>query len=179
MRQKKKEKYKYAFPNIMAVAMSKIDMRTQMESSMMSQFLLLIGLSIMVVYMSIYNQGAIFYKIVLIFNLVCGWILISSYLVTTYQQYTSYMSALNIDPAEEKRKVRARGNIFKRIRLAIQNRKKKKETIPTPQLVKDALENQKIINKEREKDMKKLENEADKLRKEELENEKEQNKKDN
>jgi len=173
MKDKKKEKYSYVFPNFMAKAMSKIDMRAQMEASMMSQFLLLIGLSIMVIYMAVYNQGSIFYKILIIFNMLCGWVLISSYLITTYSQYTSYMGAMNIDPEEEKRKVKERGNIFKRIKLAIQNKKKRKDNEKpslVPQLVKDAKINHEIVNKGMEKEMEKLEKAADKLREEELKN---------
>ena len=173
MKDKKKEKYKYCFPNFFAKGMAKVDFRTQMEASMMSQFLLLIGLSIMVIYMAIYNPGSVFYKILIIFNMLCGWLLITSYLITTYQQYTSYMSALNIDPEEEKRKVRARGNIFKRIKLAIQNKKEKQSNEKpslVPQLVKDAKINHEIVNKGMEEEMKKLDKVADKLRKEELKN---------
>jgi len=49
-RKKPKEKYKYCFPNLLAKGMAKVSMRTQMESSMLSQFLLIIGLTIMVLF---------------------------------------------------------------------------------------------------------------------------------
>jgi hypothetical protein len=120
---KEKEKYKYCFPNIMAKTMSKIDFRAQMEAGMLSQFLLIIGLTIMMLYMIFTKQTSGFYKFMVIFNLACGWVLISSYLVTTYQQYTSYMEALGIDPEEEKKRIRQRGNIFKRIKLAFKKNK--------------------------------------------------------
>ena len=83
---KTKEKHSYVFPNVLAKAMSKVDMRTQMESSMLSQFLLIIGLTIMVLYMIFTKQTTGFYKFLVIFNLLCGWLFISSCLITTYQQ---------------------------------------------------------------------------------------------
>ena len=122
-----KEKYRYAFPNFLAKAMAKVDMRAQMEAGMMSQFLLLIGLSIMVLYTIFSGQVGGFYKFIVIFNLLCGWVLISSYLVTTYQQYTSYMGAMGFDPKAEKEAVKKNGNIFERIIMAIKHKKKNKK----------------------------------------------------
>lgn len=110
-----KEKYRYVFPDILAKTMNKIDMRAQMQAGMLSQFLLLVGLSLMVIYMVFFGPSDIVYKILIIFNMTCGWVLISSTLVTTYQQYTNYMAAMGFDPEAEKREVRKRGNIFKRI----------------------------------------------------------------
>lgn len=155
---KPKEKYRYAFPNFLAQAMSKVDMRTQMESSMLSQFLLIIGLTIMVVYMLFSGQVSGFYKIMVIFNLLAGWLLISSYLITTYQQYTSYMGAKGYDPDAEKAEVRKKGNIFKRIKIAIQNKRRKKleaknlkdavkDQSKNPTLVSDALKNMEDLEK--------------------------------
>ena len=139
---KPKEKHRYVFPNFLAKAMSKVSMRAQMESSMLSQFLLLIGLSIMVIYIIFSRDVGGFYKFMVIFNLLCGFLLISSYLVTTYQQYVSYAGAIGYDPAAEKAAVRKRGNIFKRIIMAIKNkRKKKKSSGLVPNFVNDALKN--------------------------------------
>jgi len=144
---KPKEKYKYAFPNFLAKGMAKVSMRTQMESSMLSQFLLIIGLTIMVLFMIFSRQTTGFYKFLIIFNLLCGWLLISSYLVTTYQQYTSFMGAMGYDPQAERAAVKRKGNIFKRIILAIKNKRKKKleaniiSNSSVPNLVSDALKN--------------------------------------
>ena len=135
------EKYSYIFPKGLASTMGKISLRMQMEASMMSQFLLLIGLTIMVIYMAIYQDGSIGYKIILIFNMTCGWFLIASYLITTYQQYTSFMGAMGYDPKEEKRKIKARGNIFKRIKLAKQEAKDRKQ-------IHLDLQNQKEVNQD-------------------------------
>lgn len=143
---KLKEKYSYCFPNFLAKAMAKVDMRTQMEASMLSQFLLLIGLSIMVLYLIFSRQVSGFYKFMVIFNLLCGWLLISSYLVTTYQQYVSYAGAIGYDPQGEREAIKKRGNIFKRIVMAIRNKRKKKSTELVPNFVNDALENMEKIN---------------------------------
>jgi len=43
---KKQRKYSYCFPNFLAKAMAKVDFRAQMESGMLSQFFLIVGLSI-------------------------------------------------------------------------------------------------------------------------------------
>lgn len=119
---KQKEKYKYIFPNALAKVMAKIDFRAQMESALLSQSLLLIGMTIMVVYMALFGQGSIAYKILIIFNILCGWVLISSYIVTTYQQYLSYMQAAEIDPQAHKAEIKKNGNIIKRILLAMHRR---------------------------------------------------------
>lgn len=137
---KTKEKFSYVFPNILAKAMAKVDMRTQMESSMLSQFLLIIGLSIMILYMIFTKQTTGFYKFLVIFNLLCGWLLISSYLITTYQQYTSYATAMGYDPAAEKAAVRKKGNIFKRIKIAIRNKKNKRKVQKRVQISSEEFE---------------------------------------
>jgi len=142
---KPKEKYRYCLPNFLAKGMAKVDFRAQMQAGMLSQFLLLIGLSIMVVFMIFSGQTTGFYKFIVIFNLLCGWLLISSYLVTTYGQYVSYAEAIGYDPQAERAAVKKQGNIFKRIRNAIRRRKERKNKILVsglvPSIVKDALEN--------------------------------------
>ncbi len=144
MTKKTKEKYSYCFPNFLAKAMAKVDFRAQMESGMLSQFFLIVGLSIMMLYLIFTQQSSGWYKFMIIFNLACGWVLISSYLITTYQQYTSYMEAMGYNPEEEKREVKKRGNIFKRIYLAFKRKKNnplEKETINESHSLSDDLEN--------------------------------------
>lgn len=93
---KKKVKNSYIFPNFLAMAMKNAEMKTQLESSMLSMALLLIGMLLMGIYSILYlTQGWIF-KGLIIFNLLAGFLFMSSYLVTTYQQYTSYLGALEI-----------------------------------------------------------------------------------
>jgi len=100
----KKEKYSYVFPQKMAKLMASVSMRTQMEAGMMSQLFLIMGLSLMILYVILFGGTSLWYKFLVIFNMLCGWVLIGSYLITTYQQYSSYMGAMGIDPDEEKRK---------------------------------------------------------------------------
>lgn len=93
---KPKEKHKYIFPNFVASAMKNTDMPTQMKSAMLSMFLLLVGMILMGIYSLIYfTQGWVF-KGLILFNLIAGFLFITSYLVTTYQQYISYMNAMEI-----------------------------------------------------------------------------------
>ena len=170
---KKKQKHSYVFPDLMAKMMAKVDMRTQMESSMLSMFMIMIGMTLMVIYLFLFMGGSLFYKFLIIFNLGCGFLFISSFLVTTYQQYISYMNMMGIDSSQHKAEIKRRGNIFKRIYLAIKNRKKKakklkkkkNEEVPELILVENALHNKKIIDAQKKSDMEKLKKEADRLRK--------------
>lgn len=142
----RKQKHKYVFPEKMARFMANVDMRTQMEAGMMSQFLLLIGLTILMIFMVLFQPGSWWYKGIVIFNMAAGWILIGSYLVTTYQQYTSFMDAMGIDPDEERKNIKKKGSLFQRIILANRNRKIKKGL--APQTVFTALETKEKIDME-------------------------------
>ncbi len=97
--------------------------------------------------MILFQPGSWWYKGLVVFNMAAGWLLIGSYLVTTYQQYTSYMEAMEIDPEEDRKKVRKKGNIIKRIIIAMRNRRIRKQST-APQLVLDALETKKRIGLE-------------------------------
>lgn len=154
-----KEKLKFVFPNIMAKFMKKVDMRTQQEASLLSMSLIMIGLILMTIYILIYGQMGLFYKSLVVFNLLCAFIFISSFLVTTYQQYISYMEMAGIDPDKERKDVLKRGNIFKRIKLAI----KKKKNKPL-QLVDEAVENMIKIKQDELQEYNKIEEQADKLK---------------
>ncbi len=158
MTKKPKEKYKFVFPNAMAKIMAKVDMRTQMESSMLSQGLLLIGLTIMAILM-IWTSStrSTFTTIMIVFNLCAAWLLMSSYLVTTYQQYNQYMEAAGYDPQAEKAKVKASGNIFKRIANA-RRAKKIKDEFKVPTLLGDAMLSKEKVDAEKKKDLKFISN---------------------
>ena len=95
-KQKTKEKHTYCFPNIMAKAMKKIDDRTQMEASLLSMAFLLVGLLLVCVYITIWGDFSWWFKGMTIFNSLCGFIFLSSYLVTVYQQYVRYMETAEI-----------------------------------------------------------------------------------
>ena len=87
---------RYIFPNIMAEMMKKIDTRVQYESYMMSLVSILIGLIILGVYYIFFAQVSTFMKVMIGINSVAGFIFLSSQLVTTYQQYLSYMEAKDL-----------------------------------------------------------------------------------
>jgi uncharacterized membrane protein (DUF485 family) len=121
---KPKEKYPYVFGQKISRTLGKLDMRTQLESAMFSQFLLLIGLTIMALYTAFFGDGVMFYRIMVIFNLICGWVLILSYLATTKMQYDSFMEGMGINPEKEKRE---KGNIFKKIKMIMRDKRRRKK----------------------------------------------------
>ncbi len=159
-----KEKLSYVFPNAMAKMMKNVSMQTQLESSMMSMSLIMIGMFLMAIYMTFYVAVSWVYKGLIFFNLGCAFLFISSFLVTTYQQYISYMNMAGIDPAKHKAEIKRRGNIFKRIKLAIQAKKAKKKSLKQPPIVKEAVENMIKIKQDELKDTQKLQEEAERLR---------------
>lgn len=169
---KEKEKLKFIFPNIMAKMMKNIDMRAQLESSMISMFMIMIGMTLTVIYTTFFVEMAITYKCLLIFNLFCAFIFISSFLVTTYQQYISYMTMAGIDPDKHRKEILKRGNIFKRIKIALDNRKKRKQGKKNKRLViiDEAIENMIKIKQQELLDMKIFDEKAQELAKEESQN---------
>lgn len=89
-----KSKHNYVFGNILGNMMAKVDMRTQLEASLMSMFLILLGIIASMIYMFLYTNFSLGYKIFLSVNGFAGFIFISSFLITTFQQYQSYMKAV-------------------------------------------------------------------------------------
>ena len=87
-------KNSYIFPDIVGKMMARIDMRTQLEASLLSMTLILIGLFLTTIYILFYVAFPLWYKIVVIINLVAGIGFISSNLVTTFQSYQSYLNAI-------------------------------------------------------------------------------------
>ena len=91
---KKKPKNNYCFPSPLAKMMEKVSIRTQYESSLLSMTFILIGLFISCFYMLFFVKAlALWYKVTLLINLGAGFIFLSSFLVTTFQQYKSYLKA--------------------------------------------------------------------------------------
>jgi len=90
--EKKHSKGNYIFPNYLAKMMEKVDLRTQYEGSLMSLSLLLIGLIITGIYLAIWGGMPLWYKIVLVVNVFAGFLFMSSFLVTTFQQYKQYIN---------------------------------------------------------------------------------------
>ncbi len=173
---KEKEPYKFVFPNFAAKIMKEVPLRAQLEGSLLSMFLIMISLTLMGIYFLFFGEGGWVYKILLLINLGCGFLFISSFLVTTYQQYITHMEAMGFDPQKEREDVLKKGKLFKRIKLALNERKKvkikekerKNQKPLLPGFVEEALENMKRIEKDKEKQMKILEKDAQKLREEEF-----------
>ena len=90
-----KEK-RYIFPDFMAEMMKKVDTRVQFEASLMSMLFILIGMFVMAGYMIFFTDFTLFMKIMVGVNSIAGFIFLWSYLVTTYQQYLSYMEATEV-----------------------------------------------------------------------------------
>ena len=91
VKENKKSKHSYVFPDILAKAMSKVDQRTQFEASMMSMALMVIGLILTMVYIIIYGDFVLWFKIVMVINMLCGLLFMISNLITTFQSYQGYM----------------------------------------------------------------------------------------
>jgi cellulose synthase/poly-beta-1,6-N-acetylglucosamine synthase-like glycosyltransferase len=91
----KKESGNYVFPKKVGSAMSKISPRTQYEASMMAMTFIMFGLLITTIYIW-FTDVSLFLKIFTTFNSICGFVFLSSFLVTTFQQYQSFLMAMGI-----------------------------------------------------------------------------------
>lgn len=87
----KKGEANYIFPKFAANVLGKVDQRTQYEASMLSMFFMMIGLILSIIYIAIYLDFKLWFKIVTIINGIFGIVFMLSYLTTTFQQYRSYM----------------------------------------------------------------------------------------
>lgn len=87
------KKHNYIFGDFLGNAMSKVTMQVQIEASMMSMSLMMVGMVLTISYFVMYGNFPTWFKIMLIINGLCGIIFMLSYLVTSFQQYRSYMEA--------------------------------------------------------------------------------------
>jgi len=140
-----KEKHRYIFPSKMAKKMKEISTRAQLEASMMSMTLICIGMVLFIIFQLIYGEGTWLFRGMLIFNLLCGIVLLGAGAITTYQQYVNHMEVMGMDADEEKRKIKASGNIFKRIFKAFKKKRGKKEYLSTPNNSFSAEDTQKLL----------------------------------
>ena len=90
------EPHAYALPDIMAKVMKNVDMRTQYESSILSMFFIMVGMIAFTIYLVFLTEFSLMFKILTAFNSFFGIIFMLSYLVTTYQQYISYMETQTV-----------------------------------------------------------------------------------
>ena len=113
-RKKKLSESNYCIPSPLAKMMEKVDMRTQYEASLLSMAFILVGLLLSTVYMTFFVTGLqTWYKVTLIINMIAGFVFLSSFLVTTFQQYKSYLKAREF---QEEMKGGSNGKIQKEIR---------------------------------------------------------------
>lgn len=117
----------YIFPKKVGKWMKNVDMRIQLEASILSLSLLLCGMTMYIIFAVFFSTMSGFQKFMLVFNLVCGLVMLGTYLITNFQQYQSYMDAMGIDTDAEKRAIKKSGNIFKRIINALKNKRSNKK----------------------------------------------------
>lgn len=80
----------FIFPNKLADKMKKVDLGIQYESSVVSISFLLVGIIAMDIYLVFFYSLSLPMKIFMAFNGICGVALMSSMLVTYYQQLVAY-----------------------------------------------------------------------------------------
>jgi O-antigen/teichoic acid export membrane protein len=93
----------YIFPQKLADFMGKITMRTQMEATMLSLTFIMFGMIFFAVYIIFFLEATKFFKIGVAVNSFFGLMFLSSYLVTTYQQYKTYKMAMNLYKEKEEK----------------------------------------------------------------------------
>ena len=97
----RKETGNYVFGKYMAKAMKAISQRTQMEAAMMSMVTIIFGLIFMTVYIPFFTDFPLIMKIATVVNTVAGMGFIGSYLITSFQQYQSYMMVMGVIKDEQ------------------------------------------------------------------------------
>ena len=91
-----KPKGNYIFPRRIARAMIRISQRTQYEATLMSLAVILLGLTLMVIVTIFFTDASAFIKIMAGINGLAGFIFLSSFLVTTFQQYKNYLAVMGV-----------------------------------------------------------------------------------
>lgn len=92
----KKTKGNYCFPNFLGKVMASVSPRVQFESSLLSMAFILLGLMIMTVITIFGTNFSLFIKIIAGVNGIAAFFFLSSHLITTFQQYQSYLSIMGI-----------------------------------------------------------------------------------
>jgi hypothetical protein len=91
----KQEDYSYAFPDKMAKMMKKVDMRTQLEASLLSMFFILIGMLAMDIYIVFFLNYNWWFKGLILFNSFFAMIFLTASLIGQYQSYVTYMQTID------------------------------------------------------------------------------------
>ena len=87
---KKKDSDDFIFPSAVANTMRTIDISIQYESSLLALFALMFGMLLFVIYVIFLAPYNIITKVFIVFNSICGMVLMGSMLITNYQQYMSH-----------------------------------------------------------------------------------------
>jgi len=98
----RKETGTYVFPKAIAESMKNISQRTVYEASMLSMVFIMFGLVFLGIYIPFFTDSPILLKIGTAVNCLAGLGMLGSWLVTTYQQYFSYLSIMGIIQEYEK-----------------------------------------------------------------------------
>lgn len=81
----------YIFGDNLGKLMANVSPKTQYEGTMLGIVLMLVSLLISGIYYLFFTNAAIFSKILIGVNGACGLLILQSFLVTTFQQYRSFM----------------------------------------------------------------------------------------
>lgn len=92
----KKTKGNYCFPDFLGKAMSNVGQRVQYESSLLSMAFILTGIVVMALFTILGTDLSSFVKIMTGVNCMAAFIFLSSSLITTFQQYQSYLTIMGI-----------------------------------------------------------------------------------
>ena len=87
--------HNYFFPDVLGRLMSKVDLRTQLESGLLSMSFMMVGLIVTMFYIAFYIAFPLWYKIFLIINMIAGLMFFTSNLVQMFQQYQNYPNQFN------------------------------------------------------------------------------------
>jgi len=88
------EKYAYAFPDAMAKIMKKVDIRTQLESGLLSMFFILIGMLAFDIYIVFFMSISWWFKGLALFNSFWGFVFLLTSLIGQYQSYVTYLQTV-------------------------------------------------------------------------------------
>ena len=88
------EKYAYAFPDVMAKMMKKVDTRTQMESGLLGMFFIIIGMIFMNIYIVFFMDFNWWFKALTLFNSFWGLVFLTSSMIGQYQSYVTYLQTI-------------------------------------------------------------------------------------
>ncbi len=93
---KQKTKGNYIYPSKFAKLMAGISPRTQYEASMMSMTFILLGLIASMIYIVFFMEVSLVMKIGITVNSLAGMVFLFSFLTTTFQQYQTYLVAVDL-----------------------------------------------------------------------------------